>query len=132
MKPGLYRTGKSKTGESMKVERVNLKQKVDSIPELFRYLKVGQLNDHMLNVLQAENRTLDFHVHPDSDEMFYVIEGSFQIELDDGLIDLHEGDFIIIPKGVRHRPVCRELVKCLLIEKVGTLNRDNTGGTYTE
>ncbi|NLU33044.1 MAG: cupin domain-containing protein [Clostridiaceae bacterium] len=86
----------------------------------------------MLNVLQAENRTLDFHVHPDSDEMFYVIEGSFQIELDDGLIDLHEGDFIIIPKGVRHRPVCRELVKCLLIEKVGTLNRDNTGGTYTE
>ena len=41
----------------------------------------------------GENRTLDFHVHPDSDELFYVIEGSFQIELEDGSVDLSEGDF---------------------------------------
>lgn len=38
----------------------------------------------------------------------------------------------LIPKGVRHRPVCRELVKVLLIEKEGTLNKENTSGTYSE
>ena len=47
-------------------------------------------------------------------------------------IYLEAGDFIIIPKGTRHRPVCKTLVKCLLIEKCGTLNKDNPGGTYEE
>lgn len=113
-------------------DKVNLKEQVDSVDSLFTYLRVGTLNNHMLNVLQAENRTLDFHVHNDSDEMFYCIEGEFDIEFDDGLTHLCQGDFIIIPKGTRHRPVCKSLVKCLLIEVEGTLNKGNTGGTYKE
>lgn len=114
------------------VQKVNLKKASNEISDLFQYLKVGQLNDHMLNIVLAENRTLDFHIHEESDEMFYVIDGKMQIELDDRLIGLEAGDFIIIPKGTRHRPVCKTLVKCLLIEKCGTLNKDNTGGTYEE
>ena len=114
------------------IESINLKNEVDSVNELFRYKRVGTLNDHMLNVLQAEDRTLDFHVHENSDEMFYCIEGEFDIEFEDGLTHLREGDFIIIPKGTKHRPVCKTLVKCLLIETEGTLNKENTGGTYSE
>lgn len=114
------------------ITKVNLKEKADSIDSLFTYLKVGKLNNHMLNVLQAENRTLDFHIHENSDEMFYCIEGEFDIEFDDGLTHLIQGDFIIIPKGMKHRPVCKSLVKCLLIEVEGTLNKSNTGGTYDE
>ncbi|HOJ79008.1 MAG TPA: cupin domain-containing protein [Bacillota bacterium] len=114
------------------LQKVNLKSVANEISDLFQYFKVGQLNDHMLNIVLAENRTLDFHIHEASDEMFYVIEGKMQIELDDGLIDLEAGDFIIIPKGTRHRPVCKTLVKCLLIEKYGTLTKENTGGTYSE
>ncbi len=113
------------------IKKVNLKEKADSVGELFKYQCVGTLNNHMLNVLQAENRTLDFHVHEDSDEMFYCIEGEFDIEFEDELTHVCEGDFIIIPKGTLHRPVCKTLVKCLLIEAEGTLNKDNTGGTYT-
>jgi quercetin dioxygenase-like cupin family protein len=114
------------------IQKLNLKKVSDEITDCFQYLKVGQLNDHMMNIVLAENRTLDFHTHEESDEMFYVIDGKMQIELDDGLIDLETGDFIIIPKGTRHRPVCKTLVKCLLIEKCGTLTKDNTGGTYKE
>ena len=112
------------------IEKVNLKEKVNSVQDLFEYLKVGQLNNHMLNVLQAENRTLDFHLHEQSDEMFYCIEGEFDIEFTDGITHLSEGDFVIIPKGVSHRPICKGLVKCLLIEVEGTLTNENTGGTY--
>lgn len=112
------------------VKPINLREQVNSAKELFSYLKVGTLNNHMLNVLQAENRTLDFHIHEKSDEMFYCIEGEFDIEFEDGLSHLCEGDFIIIPKGTKHRPVCKALVKCLLIEIDGTLNEENTGGTY--
>ena len=114
------------------IDKVSLKEQADSVPEIFRYLRVGTLNNHMLNVLRAENRTLEFHTHEQSDEMFYCIEGEFDIELEDGLVHLVEGDFIIVPKGIRHRPVCKSLVKCLLIETEGTLNKNNTGGAYDE
>lgn len=113
------------------IQKVNLKENVNAINELFLYKRVETLNNHMLNVLQAENRTLDFHIHENSDEMFYCIEGEFDIEFGDGLTHLCEGDFIIIPKGTKHRPVCKTLVKCLLIEVEGTLNNENTGGRYT-
>ena len=114
------------------VKKVSLSEKVNSISGLFQYLRVGSLNNHMLNILQAENRILDFHVHEQSDEMFYCIEGEFDIEFNDGLVYLTEGDFIIIPKGISHRPVCKSLVKCLLIEIDGTLDKNNTGGSYDD
>ena len=112
------------------VRKINLKDSVNEVGELFLYKRVGTLNNHMLNVLQAENRTLDFHVHENSDEMFYCIEGEFDIEFEDGLTHLCEGDLIVIPKGILHRPVVTSLVKCLLIELDGTLDSSNTGGTY--
>jgi mannose-6-phosphate isomerase-like protein (cupin superfamily) len=112
------------------LEKFNLLTAANQTGGLFRYLKVGQLNDHMLNVLQAENRTLDFHIHENSDELFYVIEGQFEIELDDGIIRLEAGDMIIVPKGTRHRPVVTTRMSCLLMEIEGTLNADNTGGSY--
>lgn len=114
------------------IEKVNLKKSSDKITQLNEYLKIGQLNDHMLNIIHAGPRVLDFHVHEDSDEMFLVFEGSFQMEFEDGFVDINEGDFIIVQKGTKHRPVIKEMVKCLLIEKDGTLTKDNTGGTYKE
>ncbi len=101
-----------------KLKKVNLQSTATSFSELFKYLSVGKLNDHMLNIVQVENRTLDFHVHDQSDEMFYIIEGKMKIEFEDKIIDLEEGDFLIVPKGVVHRPVCKSLVKVLLIEKL--------------
>ena len=112
------------------VNKVNLKEAVDCTNELFQYLSIGNLNNHVLNVLQAENRTLDFHIHENSDELFYVIEGKFTIELDNDMILMEQGDLVIIPKGVGHRSICELLVKCLLIEIDGTLNNENTGGMY--
>jgi len=116
-------------GKNM-INKINLQKTVDSALDLFQYIGIGKLNDHVLNVLQAENRTLDFHVHEKSDELFYVIEGTFEMELDNGIISMEQGDIIIIPKGIRHRPICKSLVKCLLIELDGTLNNENTGGIY--
>lgn len=112
------------------LKKVNLKEQANSLNRLFEYKKIGSFNNHMMNVLQAENRTLDFHVHDNSDEVFYCIEGEFDIEFEEGLVHLSEGDLLIAPKGTKHRPVCKSLVKCLLIELEGTLNAENTGGAY--
>jgi mannose-6-phosphate isomerase-like protein (cupin superfamily) len=86
----------------------------------------------VLSVVQVENRTLDFHVHEKSDELFYVIEGSFQLELEDGLLTLNEGEFVIVPKGTKHRPVVKSLTKFLMIELEGTLNKENSGDLYED
>ncbi|MDI6644912.1 MAG: cupin domain-containing protein [Methanobacteriaceae archaeon] len=112
------------------IEKVNLLSVADNLPELSKYLTIGKLNDHVLNIVRVENRTLDFHVHDESDEMFYIIEGSMELEFEEGKIELCEGDFIIIPRGLVHRPVCKNLVKVLLIEKIGTLTGENTGGAF--
>ena len=53
------------------IQKVNLKDSANALDKLFLYKRVGTLNNHMLNVLQAENRTLDFHIHECSDEIFY-------------------------------------------------------------
>ena len=99
---------------------------------LYEYTKIGCFNDHIMTVVYVADRTLDFHVHEDSDEMFVILEGRMGLEFDDGLVNLESGDFTVVPKGVRHRPACTVPVKCLLVEKCGTLNDANSGGTYTK
>lgn len=114
------------------LEKVNLKSAVNSVDKLYVYDKIGQLNGHVLSVVNVENRTLDFHVHEGSDELFYVIEGSFYLETDQESIEVNEGEFIIVPKGIRHRPVVKSLSRFLMIELEGTLNKENSGDLYED
>lgn len=114
------------------LEKVNLKSVAYTVDKLYVYDKIGQLNGHVLSVVNVEDRTLDFHVHEGSDELFYVIEGGFHLETDEGLIKVNEGEFIIVPKGVRHRPVVKSLTRFLMIELDGTLNKENSGDLYED
>jgi para-nitrobenzyl esterase len=110
-------------------EKVNLLDAANSAEPL-KYLNVGAFNDCVLNVLQTGERTPEFHAHEHSDELFCVLEGKMQVEFKRGKVDLSKGDILIVPKGVEHRPVVKKAVKCLLVEKKGTLNNDNTGGVF--
>lgn len=112
------------------LKKVNIRDEVETVGGLYIYKKVGLLNSHALSVVQVENRSLDFHVHEGSDELFYVIEGSFQLETEEGLLRVDEGEFVIVPKGTRHRPVVGALTKFLMIELEGTLNKENSGDLY--
>lgn len=114
------------------MEPINILNEVNALEKLYVYKKIGRLNGHMLSVVQVENRTRDFHVHEASDELFYVIEGAFQLETDEGLIPVNEGEFIIVPKGTRHRPVVKTLTKFLMVELEGTLNKQNSGDQYED
>ena len=113
------------------LSKVNLLEAVNR-GAIYEYIEIGRINNQMLNVVQVENRTLDFHVHEQSDELFHVIEGSFCLELDDGQIEMNAGDILIVPKGTKHRPVCKALVKILLIDLSGALNNENSGGSYSK
>lgn len=114
------------------MKKVNLKAAVDAVNKLYVYDKIGELNGHILSVVNVENRTLDFHVHEHSDELFFVIEGGFHLETEDGLTWVDCNEMIIVPKGVKHRPVVKELTKFLMIELEGTLNKENSGDSYED
>jgi mannose-6-phosphate isomerase-like protein (cupin superfamily) len=112
--------------------KVNLLDAANAVEGLYRYDKVGRLNGHVLSVVQVENRTLDFHTHEQSDELFLVLEGAFQLELVDGLLDVDTGEMVIVPKGMLHRPVVGKLAKFLMVELDGTLNKENSGDAYED
>lgn len=114
------------------MEKVNLLAMAKAVGELYVYRKVGVLNSHILTVVNVENRTLNFHVHEHSDELFLVIEGGFKLETDDGLTEVAAGECIIVPKGVRHRPVVGALTRFLMIELEGTLTKENSGEHYED
>ena len=114
------------------MEKINLLEKVNSVEGLYLYEKIGRLNGNILSVVQVENRTLDFHVHENSDELFYVIEGAFELETEEDLTEVKQGEMIIVPKGTRHRPVVTSLSKFLMIELEGTLNKQNSGDLYKD
>ena len=114
------------------MEAINLKNEVNKVKDLYVYQKIARLNGHVLSVVNVENRTLDFHVHEQSDELFYVIEGAFELETDEGLTPVKSGEFVVVPKGTRHRPVVKELTRFLMIELDGTLNKENSGDLYEE
>lgn len=114
------------------MKTINLVKEVNALEDLYIYKKVGYLNSHVLSVVQVENRTLDFHTHEYSDELFYVIEGSFNLETEVGKIKVNAGEFIIVPKGMKHRPEVKELTKFLMIELEGTLNKENSGDLYED
>lgn len=114
------------------MKAINLSDEVNKVDKLYVYQKIAELNGNILSVVNVENRTLDFHVHENSDEMFYVIEGSFELETEDSLTRVNAGEFVIVPKGVKHRPVVKELTKFMMIEFAGTLNKENSGELYED
>ena len=112
------------------IEKYDLKTIGKSIPRLYQYEEFTRVNDHIFTLVRVKERTLDFHTHPDSDEVFFVVSGEMKLELREKTIHLKEGEMCVVPKGVEHRPICTSEVICLLIEKDGTLTPENTGGTY--
>lgn len=72
-----------------------------------------------------------WHHHDDEDEMFLVIRGSFRMELRDRAIELSAGEFLVVPRGVEHRPVADNDVEVLLFEPATTLNTGNVRNERT-
>ena len=112
------------------MEVINLKAEASRIQNLFEYKNIAKMNGHDFTLVKARNRTLDFHAHPDSDELFFVVEGEMKLEFREKIVELKTGEMCVVPKGAEHRPVCESEVTVMLIEMAGTLTPDNTGGTY--
>jgi mannose-6-phosphate isomerase-like protein (cupin superfamily) len=89
---------------------------------------IAEVDDVYVKVAKVRGQ-LAWHTHENEDEFFMVLKGHLRIELDDGNVELREGESFVVPKGVRHNPVADSECQILLIERKSTLH---TGRTVTE
>jgi len=113
------------------MEKINLAKKFALINEHWRPKVVGELNGQEVKLAKFKGE-FPWHQHEAEDEMFLAIKGKFLIEFRDKSVELSPGEFLIIPKGVEHRPVAEEEVEVLLFEPANTKNTGNIdNGEYT-
>jgi mannose-6-phosphate isomerase-like protein (cupin superfamily) len=112
------------------VEKVNLAEKFALFSSHFDPKIVGELNGQQVKLVKVQGPFV-WHHHDDEDELFLVVKGRFDMELRDRTITVEEGEFLILPRGVEHRPVAHEEVHILLFEPASTLNTGNVGGERT-
>lgn len=110
---------------------VNINDKLSQIKEYWNPAIAGELNGQHIKLVKFKG-TFVWHKHDDEDEMFYVLKGSFNMELRDKKVTLHEHEFFIVPRGVEHRPEAEEEVAVMLFEPAGTINTGNTVNAFTK
>lgn len=112
------------------MEPVHLTQKLTLISDQWSPHIIAQMNDTQFKLAKIEGEFV-WHSHDDTDEAFFVVKGSFTMEYRDKSVVLNEGDLVVVPKGVEHRPVAAKECHILLIERAGTVNTGNAGGNMT-
>ncbi|HTQ79723.1 MAG TPA: cupin domain-containing protein [Thermoanaerobaculia bacterium] len=110
--------------------KVNLAEKLASFHSHFDPKVVGELNGQQVKLVKFQGPFV-WHHHDDEDELFLVLQGSFDMELRDRTITVSAGEFVIMPRGVEHRPVAKEEVHILLFEPATTLNTGNVRNERT-
>jgi len=112
------------------MNKINIAEKLSLFTDYCHPRIIGELNNHQVKVVKLKGEFV-WHKHPDEDEMFLVIKGSFNMELRDQTITINEGEFFIVPKDVEHKPVAEEEVHILLIEPATTLNTGDVRNEMT-
>ncbi len=113
------------------MEKVNLAEKFNLFTEHWSPQIAGELNGQYVKLVKFKG-PFTWHHHEQEDELFYVVKGSFEMEFRDRVETIHEGEFIIVPRGVEHRPNAKEEVQVLLFEPATTVNTVNTGNVENE
>ncbi|HVN03703.1 MAG TPA: cupin domain-containing protein [Bryobacteraceae bacterium] len=116
------------------MQKVNLAEKLSQIQDQWQPRIAGELNGQQVKLVKFQGEFV-WHHHDREDELFLVVDGSFRMEYrEDGqerAIDVHVGEFLIMPRGVEHRPVAAEEVQVMLFEPAGTLNTGNVRNART-
>jgi mannose-6-phosphate isomerase-like protein (cupin superfamily) len=112
------------------MDKVNLGEKLGLFHEHWSPKVVGELNGQHVKLVKFEGEFV-WHKHDKEDELFLVVKGRFRMDFRDRDVWLEEGEFLIVPRGIEHRPVAHEEVHVLLFEPATTLNTGDVRGERT-
>ncbi|HHL31423.1 MAG TPA: cupin domain-containing protein [Oceanospirillales bacterium] len=105
----------------MQHQAINLGNKLSLINEHWSPKVIAEMNDYQFKLAKLKGEFV-WHNHAATDEVFILLEGTLDIELEDGKVTLNKGEMYVVHKGVMHRPVAKEECQVLLVEPRGTVN----------
>ena len=105
----------------MNYQPIRFEEKLQKFSEHWSPKIIAQMNDYHFKVAKVQGEFI-WHDHPETDEVFVVLEGQLEIQFREGSVTLNRGEMFVVPKGVEHRPVAREECHILLVEPAGTIN----------
>ncbi len=113
------------------MEKVNIAEKLRLFNDYWNPRIIGELNGQHVKAVKFQGE-FTWHSHEQEDELFLVVKGSFDMELRDKTVTIHEGEFFIVPRTVEHRPVAKEEVHILLFEPASTVNTGEVKNELTK
>jgi mannose-6-phosphate isomerase-like protein (cupin superfamily) len=113
------------------MEKVSIKEKFSQFSDHWNPRIIGELNGQLVKAAKLKGEFI-WHHHEHEDEMFLVMKGKLKMEFRDKVVEVREGEFIIVPHGVEHKPVAEEEVELLLFEPASTLNTGNIENEKTK
>jgi len=113
------------------MNKVNILQKFSLFADHWSPKIVGELNGQHVKLVKFKGEFV-WHKHDNGDELFYVVKGNFNMEYRDKTITVNENEFLIVPRGVEHRPVAVEEVSVMLFEPATTLNTGDAVSDLTK
>lgn len=114
----------------MNLTAINLEEKLAKFTDHWSPKIVAQMNDYHFKLVKVQGDFV-WHSHVDTDELFFILEGELVIEFRDGPVTLKQGEMLVIPKGIEHKPYAQEECHLMLIEPAGTINTGDAGGELT-
>jgi mannose-6-phosphate isomerase-like protein (cupin superfamily) len=112
------------------MDKVNLEEKFSLFRDHWKPKIVGELNGQHVKLVKFVG-PFEWHHHEIEDELFLVIKGRFTMQFRDRDVEVRQGEFLIVPRGVEHRPVAADEVEVMLFEPAGTLNTGNVQSDRT-
>jgi len=107
---------------------INFQEKLNRFSEHWSPKIIAQMNDYHFKIVKIQGEFI-WHDHPETDEVFIVLQGQLEIQFRDGNVVLNEGEMFVVPKGLEHKPVAKQECQILLVEPAGTVN---TGDSVNE
>ena len=112
------------------MKKINLEEKFALFNEHWTPKIISELNDYQIKIVKVEGDFV-WHDHSDTDEFFFVIEGTLFIEFESETMELNAGELYVVPKGVQHRPFAQKECKVMLIEPRGVVNTGDANSDLT-
>ena len=113
------------------MDKINLLEKFGMFNEHWSPKIIGELNGQQVKLVKLKGEFV-FHQHENEDELFMVVKGKFKMEYRDKTVEVNEGEIVIVPRCVEHKPVAEEEVWVMLFEPASTLNTGNVVNEKTK
>jgi mannose-6-phosphate isomerase-like protein (cupin superfamily) len=112
------------------MDKINLRQKLDAFSDHWSPKVVAEFNGQQVKLAKFAGEFV-WHHHESEDELFMVLKGRFRMDFRDRQVWVEEGEVLVVPRGVEHRPAAEEEVQILLFEPASTLNTGNVENERT-